>query len=60
MKSLSIEEYINILHKNKQHTNFSEWAYWMKKWDEVRTDVNPNAKWYEEEKEDSAHCVRQI
>ena len=51
MISLSLEEYkslIQKINKEKKKGYQSEMAYWMKRWDEVRTDLNPNAKWYDD------------
>lgn len=47
MKSLEIAEYIKILRGLEIRGQTTEWVYWMKQWDEVRTAINPNAKWYE-------------
>ena len=54
MKSLTISEYIKIL-KTMSDTrlNWTETATLMKRWDEARTDLNPNARWYGEEEVDN-------
>ena len=49
MKSLTMEQYMKILHANDFHGNFGVCADWMKRWDKARTDINPNAKWYQVE-----------
>ena len=48
MRSLEIMEYVEILHKLEIRGAVTDWAYWMLRWDEVRTDINPNAKWYDD------------
>ena len=48
MKSLEITEYVKMLRGLDMKGQITDWAYWMKRWDEVRTDINPNAKWYDE------------
>lgn len=47
MRSLEIAEYITILRGLEIRGQTTEWVYWMKQWDEVRTAINPNAKWYD-------------
>lgn len=53
MRSLDILTYYNILKKQdkKVTQNAIESSEWMKEWDEVRTQINPKAKWYDEEEE---------
>lgn len=54
MRSLDIKTYHKMImkmrnDKEKAVQNAIDFAEWMKAWDETRTKVNPNAKWYEEE-----------
>ena len=48
MRSLEITEYVKMLRGLEIRGQTADWAYWMKCWDEYRTDINPNAKWYDE------------
>lgn len=41
-------EYVKILKRSEVRGRQAEWCYLLKRWDEVRTKVNPNAKWYDE------------
>lgn len=46
MKSLTTEQYIEILKNYDIRGTYSDNVDIMRRWDEARTAVNPNAKWY--------------
>lgn len=46
MKSLTTEQYIEILKNYEIRGTYSDNVDMMRRWDETRTAINPNAKWY--------------
>lgn len=49
MKHLTDEQYLKILHDNEERGNLRDKITFMRKWDVIRTALNPNAKWYSTE-----------
>lgn len=46
MKHLTDDKYIQIIKDNKVPGIYAEVIAFMREWDEVRTDINPEAAWY--------------
>ena len=46
MRSLTNEQYLQIIRDNNLSGNYSETMAYMRRWDEARTDINPDAAWY--------------
>lgn len=47
MKHLEKAKYLKMLQKLEKRGHQDEDSRWMKMWDEIRTDINPEAKWYD-------------
>ena len=47
MKHLEKSDYLKMLQKLEIRGHKEEDSRWMKMWDEIRTDINPKAKWYD-------------
>ena len=51
MRSLTKNEYLKILRRMEFKGYSYQVADQMKAWDEARTDLNPNARWYDDVEE---------
>lgn len=62
MKHLTDDKYIQIIKDNNVSGIYAENIAFMRQWDEVRTDINPDATWYpfdiEEPKEKEEYISR--
>lgn len=54
MRSLSKSDYLRLLRQMGYRGYSYKVADAMKEWDEVRTDLNPDARWYDEPEEDES------
>lgn len=46
MKHLTDDQYIKIIKENNIGGVYAEFVSIMRRWDEIRTDINPDATWY--------------
>lgn len=45
-RKLTRDKYYAILRSLKQNSSLAEFTELMERWDETRTDLNPEARWY--------------